>query len=134
SAPAAELATARLDAPLTTATRGEYLDGTYCPGALLRIRMAPDHPVTFGMPDESDAMFVMNSGYAASRGADGVIPIARYATDGLRRSGYLAGGNRLGGTLAAAEVPMGRGRVIVLGFRPQQRGQTWGTVKMIFNA
>jgi hypothetical protein len=86
------------------------------------------------MPADADAMFVMNSGYAPSRGADGIIPIARYAAEGLRRSGYLAGGNRLAGTLAAAEVPMGRGRVIVLGFRPQHRGQTWGTFKLIFNA
>jgi hypothetical protein len=131
---AAELAIDRLDAPLTIATRGDDLDGTYCPGALLRIRMAPDHPVTFGMPEEADVMFVMNSGYTASRGADAIVPIARYATEGLRRSGYLAGGNRLGGTMAAAEVPMGRGRVIVLGFRPQHRGQTWGTFKLIFNA
>jgi hypothetical protein len=76
----------------------------------------------------------MNSGYTASRGADAIVPIARYATEGLRRSGYLAGGNRLGGTMAAAEVPMGRGRVIVFGFRPQHRGQTWGTFKLIFNA
>ena len=68
---AAELAIDRLDAPLTIATRGDDLDGTYCPGALLRIRLTPDHPVTFGMPEEADAMFVMNSGYAASRGADG---------------------------------------------------------------
>jgi len=131
---AAELAIDRLDAPLTIATRGDDLDGTYCPGALLRIALTPEHPVTFGMPAAADAMFVMNSGYAASRGADGIIPIARYATEELRRSGYLAGGNRLAGTLAAAEVPMGRGRVIVLGFRPQHRAQTWGTFKMIFNA
>ncbi len=131
---AAELAIDRLDAPLTIATRGDDLDGTYCPGALLRIRLTPDHPVTFGMPEEADAMFVMNSGYAATRGADGVIPIARYAADGLRRSGYLAGGNRLADTLAAAEVPLGRGRVIVLGFRPQHRGQAWGTFKLVFNA
>ena len=29
---------------------------------------------------------------------------------------------------------MGRGRVVVLGFRVQHRGQTWGTFKMLFNA
>jgi hypothetical protein len=131
---AAEMAIDRLDVPLTIATRGDDLDGTYCPGALLRIQLTPDHPVTFGMPAAADAMFVLNSGYAASRGADGIIPIARYASEDLRRSGYLAGGNRLAGTLAAAEVPMGRGRVIVLGFRPQHRAQTWGTFKLIFNA
>jgi hypothetical protein len=131
---AAELAIDRLDMPLAVAARGDDIDATYCPGALLRIRLTPDHPVTFGMPGETDAMFVLNSGYVPSRGADGIVPLARYATEGLRRSGYLAGGNRLAGTLAAAEVAMGRGRVIVLGFRPQHRGQTWATFKLIFNA
>ncbi len=131
---AAELAIDRLDMPLAVAARGDDIDATYCPGALLRIRLTPDHPVTFGMPEETDAMFVLNSGYVPSRGADGIVPLARYATEGLRRSGYLAGGNRLAGTLAAAEVAMGRGRVIVLGFRPQHRGQTWATFKLIFNS
>ena len=41
---------------------------------------------------------------------------------------------RLRGRLAAFDVAMGRGRIVVLGFRVQHRAQTWGTFKMLFNA
>jgi hypothetical protein len=32
------------------------------------------------------------------------------------------------------EVPLGSGRVVMFGFRPQYRGQSYETFKMLFNA
>ena len=74
---------------------------------------------------------------AALRSVDQIrVPLAGIEEhlSAFQRTAERNAGNRLAGTLAAAEVPMGRGRVIVLGFRPQHRAQTWGTFKMIFNA
>ena len=49
-------------------------------------------------------------------------------------SGYLLHPERLQGKAAAMEVQYGNGRVYLLGFRPQWRGQSLGTYKFFFNA
>ena len=49
-------------------------------------------------------------------------------------SGYLLHPERIQGKAAALEVQYGKGRVYLLGFRPQWRGQSHGTYKFFFNA
>ena len=49
-------------------------------------------------------------------------------------SGYLLHPERIQGKAAVLEVFYGEGRVYLLGFRPQWRGQSHGTYKLFFNA
>jgi hypothetical protein len=59
--------------------------------------------------------------------------VARYAEQPLR-SGYALEAERIAGAGALVEVPAGGGRVVLFGFRPQHRGQTHATFKLLFNA
>ena len=49
-------------------------------------------------------------------------------------SGYLIGEKYLQGKAAAVDVELGQGHVILLGFRPEWRGQPFGTFRVVFNA
>lgn len=48
-------------------------------------------------------------------------------------SGYLKGEKVVAGRAGAVEVPMGKGKLILLGFGVQTRGQPHGTFKLLFN-
>ena len=61
--------------------------------------------------------------------------LAKYPSEGSPLlSGYLLGEEHLQGYAAALEVLHGEGRVVLLGFRPQWRGQPFGSFKILFNA
>jgi hypothetical protein len=59
--------------------------------------------------------------------------IARYAKENALLSGWLLGEDKLRGQIALAEVPVGKGRVVLFAFRPQHRGQAWATLPLIWN-
>jgi glutamine amidotransferase-like uncharacterized protein len=49
-------------------------------------------------------------------------------------SGYLKGGERLERKAAVVEYKVGKGRVVLIGFRPQHRAQPHRTFKLLWNA
>lgn len=119
--------------PLRNVLEGVRSSDFYCPGSILSIDVDTTHAVARGLPAKMDAYFINSSAFEVTD-ASSVRVIARYAQQNVLRSGWLLGEARIAGRVALAEVPMGRGRVILFGFRPQHRGQTWGTFPLIFNA
>ena len=119
--------------PLRNVLEGLRSSEFYCPGSILRLEVDTFHPVARAIPKDVDAYFINSSAFEATD-REQVRVIARYAREQVLRSGWLLGEDRLKDRIALAEVGLGKGRVILFGFRPQHRGQTWGTFPFIWNA
>ena len=103
-------------------------------GSILELLVDPSHPVMSGVPDRAKIMIGNSPVFTTEEGFEGRI-LAKYASEGSPLlSGFLLGEEHLQGYSAAMEVFHGDGRVILLGMRPQWRGQPFGTFKILFNA
>ena len=130
---ATELAIKRFNLPLRNVLEGLKSSVFYCPGSILGLDVDTSNPLARGLPKDTNAYFINSSAFEATD-PQRVRVIARYSSENTLRSGWLLGEEHLRGKIALAEVPLGRGRVILFGFRPQHRGQTWGTFPFVFNA
>jgi hypothetical protein len=132
----AELAIKEFKLPVRNVLAEAKPSQFYCPGSVLRLDVDTAHPLARGLRSETDAYFINSSAFETigETKANPVRVVARYAQRDLLRSGYLLGADLIAGQSALIEVDMERGRVILFGFRPQHRAQTWGTYPFIFNA
>jgi Zinc carboxypeptidase len=123
----------------------DVVDGTsekefFVPGSILSIELDKSSPLTEGMPTESIA-WVEDSPVFEIVGGSEFAPgqkVQVIATYPVNRnpllSGWLLGADRLKGKAALVEVQLGKGRIILFGFRPQYRGQSLATYPLFFNA
>jgi hypothetical protein len=148
---ASDFAIEQFKLPLRDVVDGLPRTDFYVPGSILRIELDTNDPITKGMPKESIAWvenspvfevledpgkFASGSVNLSTRGpAPNVRVIARYPADkDSLLSGWLLGSDRVKGKAALVEVAMGKGRIILFGFRPQYRGQSLATYPLFFNA
>jgi hypothetical protein len=130
---ATEFAVQELALPVTDALAAEAPGtGFYCPGAILKTQVEGTDLLSHGL-DASAAVWFQNSpAFDVAGGA--ARAVLRYPQGEPLLSGWLVGGSRLYGKAALVVVPRGGGRVVLFGFRPQYRAQSWGTYVPLLNA
>jgi hypothetical protein len=110
--------------------REDYFAG----GAIVELILDPCHPVMSGMRERSEVVVGGSPVFTTTEGFQGRV-FAKYAEEGTPLlSGYFLGEEYVQGYAAGVEVEHGDGRVVLLGMRPQWRGQPFGTFKVLFNA
>jgi Zinc carboxypeptidase len=119
--------------PLRNVLEGLRSSEFYCPGSILRLDVDTSNPVARSFSRDTDAYFIGSSAFEVTD-KDRVHVIARYAKENVLRSGWLLGEDKIKDRVALAELEMGKGRIVLFAFRPQHRGQTWGTFPFIWNA
>jgi hypothetical protein len=124
------LAIDALDLPVRDVARAAG-DKFFCPGSILRLQLDPSQPLAYGMPPRTAGFFAFSSAYEPT-GA--LQTIAIYGPSDLLLSGWLEGGEAIAGRGAVVQASVGAGRVVLLGFRVQHRGQSLATFRFLFNA
>jgi Zinc carboxypeptidase len=127
-----ELVIKQLKIPVRNVLEGIRSSDFYCPGSIVALELDTSHPIARGLNRSLNAYFINSSAFESSDSA--VRVVARYAKENVLRSGWLLGEEKLRGQIAVAEFKVGSGRAVLFGFRPQHRGQTWGTLPLIWNA
>lgn len=111
-----------------------------CPGSLVRLTVDTSQPLAFGMPKETIAFVTGGEAFDVSlapeynRGDREVRVAARFAAQDLLASGYVSGEKNVLGKPALVDARFGSGHVVLFAFRPQFRGQPFGTFKFLLNA
>lgn len=108
----------------------------FCPGSLLKINVDNTNPIGYGMEEEIIGYQNSNIAFSTSIpfGQFDRIVVARYPTKDLLKSGFLLGEDYLYKRAAVVDVKQKKGHVVLLGFKVQNRHQTFGTFKLLFNA
>ena len=130
---ACDLAIKQFSLPLRNVLDGVRSSDFYCPGSILALDVDNKHPFAATVAATLPAYFINSSAFALSSEDANVRVVARYAKENVLRSGWLLGEDKLRGQIALAEVGVGKGRVVLFGFRPQHRGQAWATLPLIWN-
>jgi hypothetical protein len=107
----------------------------FCPGSTVKARFDNHHPLAYGMPDEGVVLFWDSPTFQIepSQHNEWYETVVRYGDRDLLQSGWLIGEDHIAKKAGMVVAKKGKGRVILIGFRTQNRSQTHGTFKLLFN-
>lgn len=135
---AAEIGMKDFSLPFTNIMKDVKRDDFYCPGSLLKLKIDTGDPIGWGM--EADNFIFFRNSKAFRTRVPILKSIDRKVVAGFNQtgnhllSGYLKGGKQLDRAVMVIRFDYHKGSVIVLGGRIQNRAQTYGTFKFLFNS
>jgi hypothetical protein len=131
---ASEFAIERLGVPVRNVLKGVSAREFYCPGSILRTQLDASSNLSFGLEKDSIAWFEDSPAFEVTDPAT-VKVIAKYPdTENPLLSGWILGDKLIRGKAALVEAKLGKGRVVMFGFRPQYRAQSLATFPLLFNS
>ena len=120
--------------PVKNVVQGLRPEEFFLHGTIVGVTVDPASQVMAGMAAKSAVFADGSPVFETQDGFKGTV-LATYQDSGSPLlSGYLIGEKYLNGKAAALDVHLDNGHVVLLGFRPEWRGQPFGTFKVIFNA
>jgi len=125
-------AVATLELRVRDALRGLSRNDFYSPGSLLEVSLEGG-PLCYGLPGAIAVWSESSPAWDIPKGSPARV-VARYPKADVLASGWLIGERRIADKAALVDYPLGAGRVVLFGFRPQYRGQSYRTSKLLFNA
>ena len=128
-----EMVIKRFGLPMKNALTGIRRNEFYNPGSVVKLEVDTKDPLAHGLRPETAAYFTTSSAFEVTDNKK-VKTIAKYAGKDALMSGWMLGEKYLNGKSALVETSYGKGKVVLFAFRPQHRGQSWGTFPFIFNA
>ena len=109
----------------------------WCPGSTLKVSVDNTSPLGYGMPTETLALYLQGDPVfevTPSSSNERYAVIASYEKREILQSGWLVGEGNITGKAAMISAEVGKGKVVLVGFRTQHRAQTYGTFKLLFNS
>ncbi len=134
---ASDFAIREFGLPVRDVTDGLPRKDFFIPGSILRTLVDTKNSIAKGMPAESIAWFENSPAFEITESDDtNVEIIARYPEkkEDILLSGWALGAEKIAGKAAIVSINIGKGRIVLFGFRPQYRGQSLATFPLFFNA
>jgi hypothetical protein len=120
--------------PVRNVVAGLRPEEFFLRGTIVQVKVDPSQQVMAGMTENAAVFADSSPVFDTTDGFKGTV-LARYQDTGSPLlSGYLIGDSHLHAKAAALDVQLDAGHVVLLGFRPEWRGQSFATFKVLFNA
>lgn len=132
---ASEYAIETLKLPVKNVLAGVRNTEFYAPGSILGVELNRASPLTATMTAPVPGIWFENSPVFEITDVSKATAVVTYQPNGdPLLSGWLLGGAKLNGKVAMVDAAVGRGHVVLFGFRPQYRGQTMATQPLIWSS